>query len=458
MIGLALRSLRYRLGAFAASFLALFLGAIILMTFASMLDTAAGPAVDAAAEETLFLMAVVVGGWGLLIVVFAVTATLTLSVRQRGQEMALLKSIGATPAQIGRMIVTESAVVALVAAALAIPLAVVGGRTLLSVLKDTGQVPAEVVPAFGVMGIGIGLGITFTAAVVAAVIATRRVTRLGAREALAAVALEEPRLGRVRMIAGWFFLAAGAGCGAVTAITGKGKGIEAMATGGQTAILLSIGLALFAPLLLRVVTAVLVGPLRGAGAPGYLTTMNLRRRTHQMAGALVPIILFTGMATGTLYLQSIENSAAAAAIGGPVSAAGAEMAAEADAIETLNFVVVGMIALFAAIMLVNTLIAATTFRRQEFGRQRLVGSTPGQVLRMVGYEGIALALTGVLAGSAAAIAGIIPFSTARTGTVIPDQGMAIYLAVITTATALTLAASLTTAHRTLQTPATQAAA
>ena len=63
-----------------------------------------------------------------------------------------------------------------------------------------------------------------------------------------------------------------------------------------------------------------------------------------------------------------------------------------------------MIALFAAIMLVNTLIAATTYRRREFGQQRLAGATRGQVLRMVGVEGVVLAVTGVLFGALASLA------------------------------------------------------
>ncbi|MFC0623862.1 FtsX-like permease family protein [Kribbella deserti] len=450
MIGLALRSLRYRASAFAASFLAMWLGAIILMTFASMLDTAAGPGVDEVSKQALSLMATIVGGWGMLIVVFAVTSTLTLSVRQRGREMALLKSIGATPGQVGSMIVVEAGLVALVAAALAIPFAAVGGALLLSVLKDTGQVATGIGYGFGSIAIQMGLGITFVAAVAAALLTARRVTRMRARDALADASMETSGMGRVRLIAAWVFLGAGLSCGVVTATVFNGKGIDAMAVGGQAAILSSIGLALFAPVLLRSVTAVLAAPLRGAGAAGYLTVINVRRRTQQMAGALVPIILFTGIATGTLYMQGIENSAMP-------SAGTSTTAADAKAIETLNFVVVGMIALFAAIMLINTLIAATTYRRQEFGQQRLIGSTPGQVLRMVGFEGAALAITGVLFGSLAAVVAIVPYSLARTGTVFPEMGLALYLGIAGTALALTMAASLTTARRTLTTPAVEAA-
>lgn len=168
MTGLALRSLRYRMGGFVAGFLAMWLGAIILMTFAAMLDTAAGPDVDASSKEALQLMATIVGGWGLLIVAFAVMSTLTLSVRQRGREMALLKSIGATPLQVGRMIVVESAVLALAAAVLAIGPAVGGGAVLLSILKDTHQVAPGVGYSFGPIAVQFGIGLTFVAAVMAA--------------------------------------------------------------------------------------------------------------------------------------------------------------------------------------------------------------------------------------------------------------------------------------------------
>src|SRR5690242_7351779 len=123
MFALALRSLRYRVGAFAASFLNVFLGAAILMAFASLFDTAGGAGVSTVDRKSMTTMAWVIGGWGALIVAFGVAATLSLAVRQRATEMALLKSLGATPGQIGRLVVGEAAVVSAVAAVAAIPLA-----------------------------------------------------------------------------------------------------------------------------------------------------------------------------------------------------------------------------------------------------------------------------------------------------------------------------------------------
>lgn len=449
MLGLALRSLRFRAGAFAAGFLSVFLGATILMSFASMLDTAAGPGTNTTDEETLTTMATVVGGWGLLLVVFAVSSTLSLSVRQRAREMALLKSVGATPAQVGRMIVGEAAVVAVVASALAIPAAVLGGRGLLAVLQETDQVSGGVGYAFGPAGLSLGLGITLSASLAGAVLSARRATRMHARDALADAQTEEYRMGRARKIAAGFFLAVAACQASVTVTVMDGKGADAMQTAGTASVTSAIGLALLAPVLVRTVMSALAAPLgRLAGASGYLTVRNVRRRTHQMSSALMPVILFAGIASGTLCMQAVENRAA--------SAAGLAKSAEDKSIETLNFVVIGMIALFACIMLVNTLVAATTLRGREFGQQRLTGATPGQVLRTVTFESVVLSVTGIAFGSLAGLVTLIPFTVARTDGVLPETGAGLYAGIVAVAVLVTLASTLGTARRTLRTPAVEA--
>lgn len=451
MFALALRSLRYRSGGFAASFLAMFLGATILMAFASMLDTGMAEGVPSASKETLYTMGMVVGGWGLILVVFAVTSTLTQSVRQRGTEIALLKNTGATPAQLTRMIIGEAAVVAIAAAALAIVPAMLGGRALLAMLDSTDQVAPTVGYAFGPIALAMGLGITFAAATAAAVLTARRTTRMRAAESLADAEDGDAKMSKKRIIAGIVFLALGADLAVVTSTVMRGEGSDAMQTAGQTSIWVAIGLSLFAPVLVRRVTAVLAGPLeRFGGVGGYLTVQNMRRRTGQMAAAVMPIILFTAIGTGTLYMQSIDNHA--------MRAAGLLKTNEQKNIETLNFVVIGMIVLFAAIMLINTLVAATSHRRREFAQQRLTGSTPRQVLRMVALEGVVLTATGVLFGTIASLFTILPFSIARTGDLLPDATAGLYLGIVALAGGLTLVTGLATTRRTIRTPAIEAVA
>lgn len=451
MFDLALRSLRFRAGGFLASFLALFLGATILMAFASLLETGTGDGVPAASRETLFTMTGVVGGFGLVIVVFAVTSTLTLPVRQRAAELALLKNVGATPGQIGRMIVGETALVAVAAALAAILPALFVGRGVLELLAATDQVAVDVAFRFGPIAIGSGLGITSVAATLAATWSARAAGRMGATESLLAASIEGGRLGRKRRVAAALFLAIGVILGVVTATVFRGKGYDAMQTAGQAGIWATIGFALLAPALVRVGTGVLAGPLgRGFGADGYLALLNLRQRPGQLASILMPIVLFTGIATGTLYMQAIENRATAAE--------GVIKSTEQRNIETLNYVVVGMLVLFAAIMLINTLVAATTYRGREFGQQRLVGSTPRQVLWMVGIEGIVLSATGVLFGSLASLVTMVPYSIARTSAVIPDAPLAIWLGIVAVAALITLGASLGATCRAIRTPAVEAVA
>ena len=451
MFKLALQSFRYHTGAFLASFVALFLGATIVMTFASMLDTSTSDAATATDQETLIVTASVVGGFGLVIVIFAVTSTLSLSIRQRSAEMAVLKNVGATPAQITRMITEEAAIVAIIGGMLAILPAMLGGWLLLEMFAATDQISADLPYRFGPLTLAVGLGINLVAATVAAVLAARPTARLGATDALVLSATETPRLSKKRITAAVLFLAIGINLGVITAIVFRGEGYDAMQTAGQASIWASIGFAFLAPALVRTVTAILARPSSSmTGASRYLAVVNLRQRSHQMASVVMPIILFTGISTGTLYMQSIENTTTATA--------GGVKSVEQQNIETLNYVVVGMIVLFAAIMLINTLIAATTYRGREFGQLRLIGSTPRQVFSMVTFETIVLCVTGVLFGSIASLATVVPYSIARTSLVVPDSPIAIYLGIVTFAGAITLICSLTTTQRVIRAPAVEAVA
>ncbi|GGT73471.1 FtsX-like permease family protein [Actinomadura citrea] len=450
MLTLALNSLRRRSGGFAASFLAMFCGAMILMAFGSLLDTAGAKGVDPASESTLNVLGLVVGGWGLLLVTFAVTSTLTLSVRQRAAEMALLKNIGATPGQITRMITGEALILAVAAVSLAIVPAAYTGGWLLDRLTANGQIATSITHHFGGFAIHIGYGVTLVAATAAALTAARRTARMSATASLLDAAAGDARMSRKRVAAAAVFLFLGTDLAVITATAMRGKDdFEPMATAGPAAIWFSIGLALLAPALLRRVAAWLEGPLQRGGAAGQLAALNLAQRTGPMSTAVMPIILFTGIATGTLYMQATDNAVNAAS--------GITETADYRNAETTNMIVIGMILLFAAIMVVNSLVATTVDRRREFGQQRLIGATPRQVLQMVAGEGTVLAATGVLFGTLASLVTIIPFSIARSGSPVPHGNILLYLAVAAIAAALALATSLAAAHRTLRTPAIDAA-
>ncbi|MFJ9582493.1 FtsX-like permease family protein [Streptomyces acidicola] len=431
MFVLAMRSIRQRPGRFMATLLSTFLGAAIIMTFNSLHDTAGQRGVDSVSAETLSTTAAVVGGYGTLLVFFAVASTLTVNIRQRTAEMELLRCSGATPGQIRRMVVGESVAVALIGAVVAIGPAMPAGRLLLEMFQDTGQVADSVSYSFGPVALLTGIDITLLATVGAAFLAVRRAARR-----------RPPRRG-TRMLLAYAALGAG-GLGVCSTFAFSATDAALMAPPVYGAVLLSVGFALLTPRLLSGV----LGRLPLTGASGWVAVRTLRERASQLSGVLMPLTLFTCLATATLYMQAVENDV--------IDASGVPKSVDAKNLETLNLTVVGIIVVFACIMLVNSLYAATTYRRREFGQQRLAGATPGQVLGTVAVEGLVLTATGVLFGSVAGLAGILPFTIVRTDSVWPEQGLGVWLGIVAVAAVATLGTSLGTARRTLRTPAVEA--
>ncbi|MBA0051380.1 FtsX-like permease family protein [Streptomyces sp. AJS327] len=445
MLTLTLASLRRRPTRYLASFVAVLLGATMVMAFGSLLDTAGAQPVSAQSRDTLETMALVVGGWGQLLVVFAVTSTLGLAVRQRARELALLKNVGATPRQIGAMVVGEAFVVSLLAAALAVPFALPLGGWILDLLIDSGQVDEALSHSVGPVALGQGVGGSVLMAVVAALLTARRATGLTAASALADAQYDTGRTGRARAVAAALFLLVGTGLAVTTATALRDEGADAQAAAGPAVIAVSVGLALLAPALTRFGAALLGRPLSLlCGAAGQLAVCGVRHRIRRLSAAVLPIVLFTGVGTGTLGMQVVENAA--------IADEGVLKPVDQRNLETLNLVVIGIVAAFCCVMLINTLVSLTTFRAREFGQQRLAGATPRQVRTAVGAEAAVLSLVGVAAGAFAGLFALIPYSVSRTGSAVPNSAAVpwIWLGVTGFATLLTFAASWGTARRVLR--------
>ena len=63
---------------------------------------------------------------------------------------------------------------------------------------------------------------------------------------------------------------------------------------------------------------------------------------------------------------------------------------------------------FAAVAAANTLVMTVLDRRRELGTLRLIGSTRRQVLRMMRWEALLVALAGIALGTAIALATLVP--------------------------------------------------
>ena len=113
---------------------------------------------------------------------------------------------------------------------------------------------------------------------------------------------------------------------------------------------------------------------------------------------------------------------------------------DAQTINLLNNVVVGMIVLFAAVVVVNTFAAVVAHRRAELHRLWLLGATPAAGRGLRARRGRASSPSvGVVLGLLASLATIVPFGVARHEGVVPDGQLWLPVLVVAGVVALTLA-------------------
>lgn len=448
MISLALRSLRAHGTSLYACFLSVFLGAATITAFGSLMDTGLADGVSDTDTESLVTMAAVIGSWGLVIVLFSVVSTLGVAVRQRATELSLLRTIGTTNRQVRALVRRETFVVSVIASLLAVVPGWLLGRWVLSLVKRADMVESSVEHRLSLVTV-VAVAVAMVAvSLVAAGLAARRATAGSAQAALTGSTRERTHMGRVRITFGLLFLVAGLSLSVLTMTVGAESEdpYVPMMLGGQAAMSWSLGLALVSPWLLVGVATVLGGPVARLGVTGELAVLNARRRAVQLATTLMPIIILVGAGAGTLYLVAVQESARPA---GPKDV-------EAQNVEMLNYVVIGMIAVFAAIMVINTIIAATQDRRRELAGQRLMGLTGTGVVGLVSAEGAILAVTGVLFGGVATLGSAIPFTIAKTDGWLPEDGPWLFLGVALVAAVVTLTTSVLAARRAIRTPAIEA--
>jgi putative ABC transport system permease protein len=437
--GLAWASLRHRASAFAATFVSVLLGAVLIGAFATLVESASGD-VSPADAETLRIMGAVVGGWGTLIVLFSVASTLAITVGQRAEEIGLLRVVGSTPRQARRLVVAEAGLVASAAGVLGALAAWPAGFVLLALLRNGGMVSDGVRYGGGPVSLGATVVAMLLTSLVAALVTARRTT-----EGPASLALSEGRAGTGRMrwwrvATGLALVAYGVGMAVVTiTVTADSDDpYAAMSTSGSSSVLVGVGLAVLSPTLLRWAATVVAPVVGRGGAVGWLAAYNTSRRPQLLGSVLAPVIVLTAAAVGVLMLVGIDHRTI-----------GARTNPDGDTINLLNNLVTGMGSLFAAIMVVNAFAAVVGGRRHELARLRMLGATPRQVERSVVAEAGIVAGVGVLLGLVASLATVVPFAVARDEGVVPDGQLWLPPLLVAGAVLLTLASARAAVRRTL---------
>lgn len=250
------------------------------------------------------------GGYVVLLIVFVVAATVGLSVRHRRRDLALVRAVAATPGQVRRMIMAESALVSLVAAVVGVPCGLAAAHWLTGELTDRGFLPAGFPMEPGALAAPAAGGIILLSAVLAGLLAARRVTGIKPAEALGEAAAEPAIAGKFRRVSGLIALAA-AFASAFAAVAASGQTAMGAALGMLYLFVLAV--ALLAPWINNAAARLLAPVMRAVfGTSGYLAAANLRANARGTATVLTSLVLAVGFGGSVWFLQNnLERQAVA---------------------------------------------------------------------------------------------------------------------------------------------------
>lgn len=248
---------------------------------------------DSAAARTLL---VAIGsafvGTCILVALFIVAGTLSLSVQARRREYALLRAVGATSSQVHSLIAREVLTIAVVAALLGTAPGYLLSSALQSAFVAGGVIPGDFALALSPFPALAALVLVLGSAWGAARIAARRPARLDPIEALRESSTGPGPIGLARVITGIVFAAAGV---SVSTVPLTVRGEAAVGASAGAAILLIVALALLGPWLVALCVR-LVGPvLRRSSAAGFLAAAHTSAGSRRMAAAVLPIALGIGL-------------------------------------------------------------------------------------------------------------------------------------------------------------------
>jgi putative ABC transport system permease protein len=256
----------------------------------------------------LILLSSIFGGVVMVVMALVVWATISLSVRQRQQELALLRATGATPAQVRQMVVAETMVVAGLAVVTGIALGALVGHMIFDLSAQRGVVPSTLEFRQGPIAFAGGAVLALVTPWLAARFAANAAARTRPVQALTEAAIPPVEVSPLRRMLAMMF----AGGTVVLASTTMFLDPDtASAIGGPAVLTGAIAVALLGPELVRVLVG-RMAPLiqRLAKYDGQLAVINTRSRAVQFAAVLTPITLATAIALGNVYSQTTQDQAA----------------------------------------------------------------------------------------------------------------------------------------------------
>lgn len=367
--------------------------------------------------------------------IIIVGLTMTASIARQARDIALVRAVGASPAQVRRAVALQAAIVAVPATLAGVPLGVLAGRAWIGGLASHGVIPDTVAFHAYPAALPIALAITVGTSLLGALIAAIRPSRVRPAVALAETGAPRRRIGGVRTVIGLVLVAGGV---ALSIWVSGLDGEQADVAGLGVLLAMCVGAGLLGPALLRVAApfARLLGP------SGVLAADNLAVRAKAYSGALVPLTPAIAFAA----VKVIVFSTTTHVTGVPLDAGD----------RWLEVTGTGVYAAFAAAAALNSLITVVLARRRDLAVLRLAGGTTARALGVVICEALSVTGTAILVAAAVAATTALPLLHTALGTWTVYAPAGFWVAGVLGVAALVLAGTVIPAALVLRTPPIEA--
>jgi putative ABC transport system permease protein len=243
----------------------------------------------------------------LLIATLVIAGTVSLSIRLRHRDVALLRAIAATPRQVRRMVIVESAVVGIVAAGAGIWPGLGIAAWLRGQFVSRGMVPDSFHTHLSWLPPLVAASAALLVAIVAAWIAGLRTSRVRPTEALGETAVERRGIGIVRAFAGLVALGGGITLSVVSE-SASGDSAASISVGTVATLVTAIGL--LAPLLIRAAAATFGRALHAFGVSGRLAAATTATSAYRLSAVVTSMVLAVALGGSLWFVETSTEHAA----------------------------------------------------------------------------------------------------------------------------------------------------
>ncbi|GAB3148286.1 ABC transporter permease [Micromonospora sonneratiae] len=227
--------------------------------------------------------------------IFVVAGTFSFAVAQRRREFALLRTSGATPRQVRRLVLGEAMVVGVLASVAGCGLSALTAPPFAHWLAGSGFAPENFTARFILWPLLAAAGVGLLVALLGAWVAARRAARVRPIEALREASVDQRTMTPGRWVFGLLFLVGAAVLLAVMPALGATDGLALILVDAQLAL---IAAALLAPVLIPVIIRAVAWPLRGC--MGTLARSGALTAVRRTAATAAPILVTIGIAASVL--------------------------------------------------------------------------------------------------------------------------------------------------------------